>query len=162
MDYRCGPTLERSSHQPEWKRGASGDVRRLVGVFGTRRGEIVPESKAFTLEQSRPPTGVGTWQVRGVVAQLVQCPENSGRLSSSAILSRPQRRQADSQGPCKLCLTDPECASQADERIVGPIELPEADPRTMVPHLLTLIEFFPLSKPIPVVKCDDNRQSPQK
>jgi hypothetical protein len=98
----------------------------------------------------------------------MECPEDSCRLSGGAILSCPQCGQADPQRPSELCLTDPECASKTDQRIVGAIEVPETSPRKLIPHNLTLIEFFPLSTgfqllkvmtilPIQGVKIDDSR-----
>jgi hypothetical protein len=82
----------------------------------------------------------------------MQSPEDSVRLSGGAILSRPQRRQADSQRPRELCLTNPQCASKADERIVGAIELPDPNPRKIFPHVLTLIELLLLSTRFPLSK----------
>ena len=82
----------------------------------------------------------------------MQCSEESVRLSRGAILSRPQRRQADSQRPRELCLTNPQRAPKTDERIVGAIELPDPDPRRVFPHALTLIELFLLSTRIALSK----------
>jgi hypothetical protein len=133
-------------------------VWRLVGVCGTRRSEIVPESNAFPLQQPSAPPCVGTRQFGRVVAQRMQRSENAGRFSRGAIFSRPQRRQTDSQRPRELCLTNPECASQADEGIVGAMELPQPDPRNLFPHHLTLIECISLSSRFRLSKVMTNRK----
>jgi hypothetical protein len=88
----------------------------------------------------------------------MQCSENTGRFSRGAIFSRPQRRQTDSQRPRELCLTNPECATQADEGIVGAIEFPETDPRNLFPHHLTLIECISLSRRFRLSKVMTNRK----